>query len=79
MTNRVSYAPQDFRRMCEHAERDHESKRLIILMERVKRQLAERAGDIARAIKLGQQKLEIELERRKAEFGGTSPAGDSKT
>jgi DNA primase len=37
---------------------------------------AERAGDIARAITLGQQKLEIELERRKAEFGGTSPAGN---
>jgi len=49
MTNRVSYAPQDFRRMCEHAERDHESKRLIILMERVKRQLAERAGDMESA------------------------------
>jgi hypothetical protein len=45
MTNRVSYAPQDFKRMCEHAERDHESKRLIILMERVKRQLAARGAE----------------------------------
>jgi hypothetical protein len=45
MTNRVSYAPQDFQRMCEHAERDHESKRLIILMERVKRQLAQRGAE----------------------------------
>jgi hypothetical protein len=42
MTNRVSYPPQDFQKMCEHAERDHESKRLIILMERVRRQIAQR-------------------------------------
>jgi hypothetical protein len=42
MTNRVSYAPQDFRKMCAQAERDHESKRLIVLMERVKRQIAQR-------------------------------------
>jgi hypothetical protein len=42
MTNRVSYAPQDFKRMCEQAERDHEAKRLIVLLERVKRQIAER-------------------------------------
>jgi hypothetical protein len=28
--------------MCEQAERDHESKRLIVLMERVKRQIAQR-------------------------------------
>ena len=49
MTNRVSYAPQDFRRMCEHAERDHESKRLIILMERVKRQLAQRGAEMESA------------------------------
>ena len=42
MTNRVSYAPQDFQKMCKQAERDHESKKLIELMERVKRQIAER-------------------------------------
>jgi hypothetical protein len=42
MTNRVSYAPQDFRKMCRQAERDHEAKRLIVLMERVKRQIAAR-------------------------------------
>lgn len=42
MTNRVSYAPQDFQKMCKQAERDHESKKLIVLMERVKRQIAER-------------------------------------
>jgi hypothetical protein len=42
MTNRVTYAPQDFRKMCEQAERDHESKRLIVLMERVKRQIEQR-------------------------------------
>jgi hypothetical protein len=44
MTNRVSYAPQDFQKMCKQAERDHESKKLVVLMERVKRQIAER-GD----------------------------------
>ena len=42
MTNRVSYAPQDFQKMCKQAERDHESKKLVELMERVKRQIAER-------------------------------------
>ena len=44
MTNRVSYAPQDFQKMCKQAERDHESKKLVVLIERVKRQIAER-GD----------------------------------
>ncbi len=42
MTNRVSYAPQDFQKMCKQAERDHEAKKLTVLMERVKRQIAER-------------------------------------
>lgn len=42
MTNRVSYAPQDFQKMCKQAERDHETKKLVILMDRVKRQIAER-------------------------------------
>jgi len=30
--------------MCRQAERDHESKKLVVLMERVKRQIAERAN-----------------------------------
>lgn len=42
MTNRVTYTPQDFQKMCKQAERDHESKKLVYLMERVKRQIAER-------------------------------------
>jgi len=42
MTNRVTYAPQDVQKMCKQAERDHESKKLVVLMERVKRQIAER-------------------------------------
>jgi hypothetical protein len=42
MTNRVSYASQDFQKMCKQAERDLESKKLVVLMERVKRQIAER-------------------------------------
>ena len=44
MTSRVSYAPQDFQKMCKQAERDHESKKLVVLMERVKRQIAERGN-----------------------------------
>lgn len=44
MTNRVSYAPQDFQKMCKQAERDHESKRLVYLMERLKRLIAERSN-----------------------------------
>ena len=44
MTNRVAYAPQDFQKMCKQAERDHESKKLILLIERVKRQIADRDG-----------------------------------
>ena len=46
MTNRVTYAPQDFERMCKQAERDRESKKLILLMERVKRQIAERESGV---------------------------------
>jgi coproporphyrinogen III oxidase-like Fe-S oxidoreductase len=42
MTNRVSYAPQDFQKMCKQAERDHESKKLVVLIDRVKKQIAER-------------------------------------
>ena len=42
MTNRVAYAPQDFQKMCKQAERDHESKKLVVLIERVKRQIAAR-------------------------------------
>lgn len=44
MTNRVTYAPQDFQKMCKQAERDHESKKLVFLMDRLKRQMAERSG-----------------------------------
>jgi len=42
MTNRVSYAPQDFQKMCKQAERDHESKKLVELIKRVKQQIAAR-------------------------------------
>ena len=34
--------PQDVQKMCKQAERDHESRKLAVLMERVKRQLRER-------------------------------------
>ncbi|HYA98098.1 MAG TPA: hypothetical protein VEH49_08385 [Methylomirabilota bacterium] len=35
---------QDFRKQCKQAERDQESKKLAALIERVKRQLAQRQG-----------------------------------
>lgn len=43
MTNRISYTPQDFQKMCKQAERDQETKKLVFLMERVKRQIADRS------------------------------------
>jgi len=42
MTSRVSYSPQDFQKMCEQAERDYESRKLVALLERVKKQIAAR-------------------------------------
>jgi len=42
MTNRVTLPPQDFEKMCKQAERDQEAKKLIVLMERVKQQIAAR-------------------------------------
>ena len=49
MTNRVTLPSQDFQKMCKQAERDHESKKLVVLMERVKRQIAEREDPGLRA------------------------------
>jgi len=49
MTNRVTLPSQDFQKMCKQAERDHESKKLVVLMERVKRQIAERDNPGLRA------------------------------
>jgi len=48
MTNRVAYAPQDFQKMCKQAERDHESKKLVVLIDRVKRQIEERENPEAK-------------------------------
>jgi len=56
MTSRVSYAPQDFQKMCKQAERDHESKKLVVLMERVKRQIAERENPGGMALPQGSGK-----------------------
>jgi hypothetical protein len=42
MVFREVFENQDFRRMSRHAERDHETKKLISLIERVNRQLADR-------------------------------------
>ena len=44
MTNRVTLPPQDFQKMCKQAERDHEARKLVVLMERVKKQIANRDG-----------------------------------
>jgi hypothetical protein len=44
MTNRVAYAPQDFQKLCRQAERDHESRKLLVLMDRLKRQMAKQAN-----------------------------------
>jgi len=42
MTQRAAYPAQDFQKMCKQAERDQETKKLVVLIERVKRQLEER-------------------------------------
>jgi hypothetical protein len=42
MTNRVTLPSQDFQRMCKQVERDHEMRKLTVLLDRVKRQIAER-------------------------------------
>ena len=43
MTNRVSYPPQDFEKKCKQAERDHESRKLEALLEKVRLQIAARS------------------------------------
>jgi hypothetical protein len=53
MTNRVAYAPQDLQKMCKQAERDQESKKLAVLMERVRRQIAERENPNLKKRKAG--------------------------
>jgi hypothetical protein len=40
MVFREAYETQDVRRMCKHAERDHETKKLAVLIDRLNRQLA---------------------------------------
>ena len=44
MSPREEQRPQDFHKMCKQAERDHESRKLIVLMERVKRQLRDQTA-----------------------------------
>jgi hypothetical protein len=40
MVLREAYESQDIRRMSKHAERDHETKKLVVLIDRLNRQLA---------------------------------------
>jgi hypothetical protein len=47
MTNRISYAPQDFQKLYRQAERDHESRKLLVLMEKLKKQIARRQNSPA--------------------------------
>lgn len=70
MTNRVAYAPQDFQKMCKQAERDHESKKLVVLMERVKRQIAEREspGQLKRPVTARAESDVLRLPSRSAPF-----------
>jgi hypothetical protein len=71
MTSRVSYAPQDFQKMCKQAERDHESKKLVVLMDRLKRQIAERehpAKEGAKAKVGSVQSVVIRLPSRSVPF-----------
>ena len=42
MTLRAAQPGQEFQRMCKQAERDHESKKLAVLIERLRRQIAYR-------------------------------------
>ncbi len=42
MTNPVSRPPEDFEKKCKQAEREHESRKLVVLLERVRKQIAER-------------------------------------
>jgi hypothetical protein len=66
MTNRVSYAPQDVQKMCKQAERDQESKKLVVLMERVKRQIAERENpgrtlrEVTRGVRFPRRSVPLE-------------------
>jgi hypothetical protein len=46
MTNTVT-PPQDFEKKCKQAEREHEARKLEILLDRVKKQI-ERRGDDGR-------------------------------
>lgn len=64
MTNRVSYAPQDFQKMCKQAERDQESKKLAVLMERVKRQIAQRRNPAAANNRNGETDRVVRLPSR---------------
>ena len=68
MTNRVSYAPQDFQKMCKQAERDQESKKLVVLMERVKRQIADRDNPGRVGEPVGTDSTLLRLPSRSAPF-----------
>lgn len=48
MSQRSAQPPQDFQKMCKQAERDHEERKLTLLIERVKRQIDERGSGIPR-------------------------------
>jgi hypothetical protein len=51
MVFREAFETQDIRRMCKHAERRQESKKLVALIGRLNRQLAAQAKPHAGALK----------------------------
>jgi hypothetical protein len=58
--------PQDVQQMCKQAERDQESKKLTLLLERVKRQIAARqdpdrcSKELGRGVRLPSRSIPLE-------------------
>jgi hypothetical protein len=50
MSPRDEQEPQDFQKMCKQAERDHEARKLVVLIERVRHQLEKRERSAGRAV-----------------------------
>jgi hypothetical protein len=70
MTNRVSYAPQDFHRKCIQAERDHEARKLVALLERVRLQIAHRENPDADVDSLQRPAAALRIESESARLPG---------
>lgn len=51
MVFREAFETQDIRRMCKHAERDHEKRKLNVLLDRLNQQLAKREKALGGVLK----------------------------